>query len=133
MCFSHSFWLAAVSEAVMIANVALAARGCGAAWSISVSAMPSGVAWFTKKSRASGSASASQVTTLMPRAAGLAQHRGDALAVLDATAITSTPRVIQVSTTSFCLAGSVSVGPSQSSLTPSSRAASSAPLRQPTK
>ena len=30
------------------------------------SAMPSGVAWLTKKSRASGSASASQVTTLMP-------------------------------------------------------------------
>ena len=37
------------------------------------------------------------------------------------TAITSTPRVIQASTTSFCFAGSVSVGPSQSSFTPSSR------------
>ena len=47
-----------------------------------------------------------------------------------ATAITSTPRVIQVSITSFCLAGSGSVGPSQMSLTPSSRAASSAPRRQ---
>ena len=30
--------------------------------------MPSGVAWLTKKSRASGSASASQVRTLIPRA-----------------------------------------------------------------
>ena len=47
-----------------------------------------------------------------------------------ATAITSTPRVIQVSMISFCLAGSGSVGPSQISSTPSSRAASSAPLRQ---
>ncbi len=46
------------------------------------------------------------------------------------TAITSTPRVIQASTTSFCLAASVSVGPSHSSLTPSSLAASSAPWRQ---
>ena len=35
------------------------------------------------------------------------------------TAITSTPRVIQASTTSFCFAGSGSVGPSQSSSTPS--------------
>ena len=49
------------------------------------------------------------------------------------TAITSTPRVIQASTTSFCLAGSVSVGPSQSTFTPSSAAASSAPLWQLTK
>jgi hypothetical protein len=48
-------------------------------------------------------------------------------------AMTSTPRVIQVSTTSFCLAGSVSVGPSQMSFTPSSLAASSAPLRLLTK
>ena len=47
-----------------------------------------------------------------------------------ATAMTSTPRVIQVSTISFCLAGSGSVGPSQSSLTFSSLAASSAPFRQ---
>ena len=46
------------------------------------------------------------------------------------TAMTSTPRVIQASTTSFCLAGSRSVGPSQSSSTPISWAASSAPLRQ---
>ena len=37
-----------------------------------------------------------------------------------ATAMTSTPRVIQVSTISFCLAGSGSVGPSQISSTPSS-------------
>ena len=49
------------------------------------------------------------------------------------TAMTSTPRVIQLSTTSFCLAGSRSVGPSQMSVTPSSRAASSAPFRQLTK
>jgi hypothetical protein len=49
------------------------------------------------------------------------------------TAMTSTPRVIQASTTSFCLAGSVSVGPSQSSLTPSWSAASCAPLWQLTK
>ena len=42
-------------------------------------------------------------------------------------------RVIQVSTTSFCLAGSVSVGPSHNRRMPSSFAASSAPLRQLTK
>src|SRR3954469_2120197 len=47
-----------------------------------------------------------------------------------ATAITSTPRVIHVSTSSFCFAGSGSVGPSHSNLRPSSLAASSAPLRQ---
>src|SRR5262249_30180620 len=49
------------------------------------------------------------------------------------TAMTSTPRVIQPSTTSFCFTGSRSVGPSQIRSTPSSRAASSAPLRQLTK
>ena len=52
--------------------------------STSVSAMPRGVAWFTKKSRASGSASASKVRTLMPAAARLAQHGREPLAVLDA-------------------------------------------------
>ncbi len=46
------------------------------------------------------------------------------------TAITSTPRVIHASTTSFCFAGSVSVGPSHNSVTPSAVAASSAPARQ---
>ena len=46
------------------------------------------------------------------------------------TAITSTSRVIQASTTSFCFAGSVSVGPSQRSRAFSSFAASSAPVRQ---
>ena len=47
-----------------------------------------------------------------------------------AAAITSTPRVIQVSMISFCLAGPSLVGPSQISSTPSSWAACSAPLRQ---
>ena len=46
------------------------------------------------------------------------------------TAMASTPLVIQASTTSFCLAGSRSVGPSQRRSTPSSAAASSAPFRQ---
>ena len=50
-----------------------------------------------------------------------------------ATAIASTFRVIQFSTSSFCLAASRLVGPSQISSTPSSRAASSAPARQLTK
>jgi hypothetical protein len=50
-----------------------------------------------------------------------------------ATAITSTFRVIQFSTSSFCLAASRLVGPSQISSTPVSDAASSAPARQLTK
>ncbi len=49
------------------------------------------------------------------------------------TAITSTPLVIQASTTSFCFAGSRSVGPSHNNSTPSSFAASSAPCLQLTK
>ena len=47
-----------------------------------------------------------------------------------ATAIASTPRVIQFSTSSFWRAASSPVGPSQISSTPSSLAASSAPARQ---
>ena len=50
-----------------------------------------------------------------------------------ATAITSTPRVIQFSTSSFCRAASREAGPSQINSTPNSRAASSAPTRQLTK
>ena len=50
-----------------------------------------------------------------------------------ATAMTSTLRVIQFSTSSFCRAASRLVGPSQIRSTPSSRAASSAPTRQLTK
>ena len=83
-----------------------------------------------KKSRASGSASASQVMTLIPRDRALRRTDEIPLRFSTATAITSTPRVIQVSTTSFCLAGSGSVGPSQMSVTPSDFAASSAPFRQ---
>src|SRR5512132_3856529 len=45
------------------------------------------------------------------------------------TAMASTPRVIHASTTSFCLAGSSSVGPSQSSSTPNDFASASAPRR----
>ena len=85
---------------------------------------------MTKKSRASGSASASQVMTLIPRALALRSTDEMPCRFSTATAMTSTPRVIQVSMTSFCLAASGSVGPSQISSTPSSRAASSAPLRQ---
>ena len=82
MLFCQAIMLAAVSEAVMMANSPLPPR-TRAALSISVWPIPSGVAWLTKKSRASGSASASQVMTLIPRCAGLAEHRGDPLAVLD--------------------------------------------------
>src|ERR1035437_1616492 len=46
------------------------------------------------------------------------------------TAMASTPRVIHPSTTSFCLAASSPVGPSQIRSTPASLAASSAPARQ---
>ena len=92
--------------------------------------MPWGVAWLMKKSRASFWASASQVTTLMPRSRAFRSTVEIAASFSTLTAITSTPRVIQASTTSFCLAGSRSVGPSQSSSTPTSWAASSAPLRQ---
>ena len=49
------------------------------------------------------------------------------------TAIASTPLVIHASTTSFCFAGSRSVGPSHNNSTPSSFAASSAPCLQLTK
>jgi hypothetical protein len=90
---------------------------------------PSGVAWLTKKSRASRSASASQVTTLMPRARALRSTVDRAARFSTLTAIASTPRVIHASTTSFCLAASSSVGPSQSSSTPRARAAESAPRR----
>ena len=92
--------------------------------------MPWGVAWLMKKSRASFWASASQVTTLMPRSRAFRSTVEIATSFSTLTAMTSTPRVIQASTTSFCLAGSRSVGPSQRSSTPASWAASSAPLRQ---
>ncbi len=132
MCLIHSFWLAAVREAVTIANEPFPPRMRDVC-SRRTSAMPCGVAWFTKKSRASPSASASQVTTLMPLP--LAFRRTVEIASLFSTltAMTSTPRVIQASTTSFCFAGSVSVGPSHRTFTPSSAAASWAPLWQLTK
>ena len=129
MYLIHSFWFAALRHAVMIANSPLPPM-MRAASSISVSPIPCGVAWLTKKSRASGSASASQVTTLMPFARALRSTVEIASWFSTLTAIASTPRVIQASTTSFCLAGSGSVGPSQSSSTPSSFAAASAPLRR---
>src|SRR6476620_192206 len=47
-----------------------------------------------------------------------------------AAAITSTPSAIQFSTISFCLAGSLSVGPSKRRSTPSAFAAFSAPALQ---
>ena len=128
----HSFWFAALSAPVMIANSPLPPSS-RAASSVSVLPMPSGVAWLTKKSRASGSASASQVSTLMPRSRALRSTVEMPPRFSTATAITSTFRVIQFSTTSFCLAGSRPVGPSQISSTPSSFAASSAPARQLTK
>ena len=98
-----------------------------------VARCPSGVAWLTKKSRASGSASASQVSTLMPRSRALRSTVEMPARFSTATAIASTLRVIQFSTSSFCLAASRPVGPSQISSTPSSCAASSAPARQLTK
>ena len=125
---SHSFWFAAVSDAVMTANSPFP-PSTRAASSISLWPIPSGVAWLTNRSRASGSASASQVTTLIPFARALRSTVESPSRFSTATAITSTPRVIHASTTSACFAGSVSVGPSHSSSTPSSRAASSAPRR----
>ena len=129
MHFCHSIMLAAVSDAVMMANSPLP-PSTRAALSIRVRPIPSGVAWLTKKSRASGSASASKVMTLIPRSRALRKTEEIPWRFSTATAMTLTPRVIQVSMISFCLAGSGSVGPSQISLTPSSFAASSAPLRQ---
>ena len=125
--------MAAVSDPVMIAISPPAGPARRAAWPSSVSAMPAGVAWLTNASRASGSASASQVTTLMPLPRALRSTVDIASRFSTLTAMACTPRVIHASTTSFCLAGSVSVGPSQSSLTPSCWAASSAPWRQLTK
>ena len=66
----------------------------------------------------------------MPRARALRRTVEMASLFSTLTAIASTPRVIHASTTSFCFAGSVSVGPSHSSRTLSSFAASSAPVRQ---
>ncbi len=120
---------AAVSDAVMMANSPLPPMTF-AAESIKASPIPRGVAWLTNRSRASGSASASQVTTLIPFARALRRTEEIPSRFSTATAIASTPRVIQVSTMSFCLAGSGSVGPSQISLMFRSFAASSAPFRQ---
>ena len=100
--------LAAVSEAVMMANFPLPPR-TRAALSIRVWPIPSGVAWLTKKSRASGSASASQVMTLMPRWRALRSTEEIPSRFSTATAITSTPRVIQVSI-DLVLLGRVGVG-----------------------
>src|ERR1043166_8003954 len=83
-----------------------------------------------RKSRASGRASESHVTTLIAFSRALRSAVEMPSRFSTATAITSTPRVIQVSTISFCLAGSGSVGPSQINFAPSSLAASSAPFRQ---
>ncbi len=132
MCLIHSFWLAAVREAVTIANEPLPPR-MRAVCSRRTAAIPSGVAWFTKKSRASFSASASQVRTLIPLPCAFRRTVEMASLFSTLTAITSTPRVIHASTTSFCFAGSVSVGPSHSTFTPSAAAASCAPLWQLTK
>ncbi len=57
--------------------------------------------------------------TLIPRSRALREHGRDPRAVLDGHRDDVHARVIQVSMTSFCLAGSGSVGPSQISLTPS--------------
>ena len=92
--------------------------------------MPCGVAWLMRKSRASRSESASQVTTLTPFSRALRSTVEMATLFSTLTAMASTPRVIQASTTSFCFAGSRSVGPSHRSSTPSSFAASSAPCLQ---
>ena len=104
-----------------------------AASSVSVLAMPSGVAWLTKNSRASGSASASHVSTWMPRARAFRRTVEIPARFSTATAMTSTRRVIQFSISSFCFAASRLVGPSQIKSTFRSRAASSAPARQLTK
>ena len=132
MCLIHSFWFAALSDAVTIAN-SPAPPSSRAASSASVPPMPCGVAWFTRKSRASASESASQVSTLMPRDRALRSTVEIAAWFSTLTAMTSTFRVIHASTTSFCLAGSSSVGPSQMRSTFRSEAACSAPLRQLTK
>ena len=69
----------------------------------------------------------------MPRARALRSTLEIPPRFSTATAMTSTPRVIQFSTSSFWRAASRLVGPSQIRSTPSSRAASSAPARQLTK
>ena len=92
----------------MIANSPLP-PSTRAALSISVLPIPSGVAWLTKKSRASGSASASQVITLIPRSRAFRSTEEMPSRFSTATAITSTPRVIQVSI-DLVLLGGVGVG-----------------------
>ena len=116
----------------MIANSPLPSSS-RAASSVSPWPMPSAVAWLTKKLRASCSASASHVSTRMPRSCAFLNAVEILARFSTATAITSTPLVIQLSTSSFWRAASRPVGPSQMRSTPSSAAAASAPTRQLTK
>ena len=129
MVFCQAIMLAAVSEAVMMAKDPLPPR-MRAALSMSVWPIPSGVAWLTKKSRASGSASASQVRTVIPRWRAFREHRRDSLAVLDGDGddvdAAGDPGVDH-----FVLLGGVGVGRSvPDELDTQLCAASSAPLRQ---
>src|ERR1035437_10611145 len=66
----------------------------------------------------------------MPRARALCSTVDIPAEFSTDTAMASTPRVIQPSTTSFCLAASSPVGPSQIRSTPASLAASPAPALQ---
>jgi len=67
--------------------------------------MPCGVAWFTKNERASGNASASNVTILMPLSAPCAARSRCPPCFPPRPRSTSTaPSVIQFSTISFCFA-----------------------------
>src|SRR5476649_1093886 len=68
--------------------------------------------------------------TLMPLACALRSAVEMLPLSSHAAAMTSTPSVIQFSTISFCLAGSVSVGPSKIKSSPNSVAALPAPLLQ---
>ena len=129
----HSFWFAALSAPVMIANSPFAAQqarrlvGQRVGDALGRRLIDEEVAGVGLGVGVPGQHADAPFTRL-------AQHGGDAGPVLDgARAIASTLRVIQFSTSSFCFAASRPVGPSHTRSTSSSRAASSAPARQLTK
>ena len=128
----HSFWLAAVSAPVTMAKSPVPRSA--APLRRSARRDPFGrrlVHEEVARVRLGVGIPRQHVDAALPR---LPQHRRNAGAILDGdTAMTSTLRVIQLSTSSFCFAGSRLVGPSQMRSTPSSCAASSAPARQLTK
>ncbi len=109
----HAFWLAAVSLAVMIATSPLGSPPRSLAIASTIAQpMSWAVAWLTKKSRASGSASASQVITRTPCPRAFLMAPATTLGSLGETAMTSTPLRVHFSIISACFSGEPSVGPS---------------------